>query len=124
MMNNTTKVNMELISFCGLYCAECSKYKKGKCSGCNENTKATWCKIRTCCLEKEVHSCADCTEFELVKDCKKFNSFFGRVMERIFSSDRQTALQMIREKGYDHFAGYMEENELITIPRRKTHKTK
>ena len=118
-MNTTTEEKIKLISFCGLYCAECPKYKKGKCTGCLEYNKATWCKIRTCCLEKNIKSCADCDEYSNIKECKKFNTFIGKLMERVFNSDRVAALEMIRDNSYDHFVSFMSDNNLVTLPRRK-----
>ena len=41
-------VDKKLIAKCGLYCGACNSYITGKCPGCNENVKATWCKIRNC----------------------------------------------------------------------------
>ena len=68
MDKKTITASTEYIAACGLYCGACRKYLNGKCPGCKQNEKATWCKIRQCCIEKEIHSCADCTMN--VKDCK------------------------------------------------------
>ncbi len=108
-------VNESLVSFCGLYCGSCPKYLKDKCPGCEGYEKATWCKLRTCCLQNGYSSCADCSEFSDVKECKKFNNFFSRVIGFILRSDRAAGIQMIKEKGYKGFASYMTENKLITI---------
>ena len=51
----------ELVARCGLYCGACGSYLKGRCPGCRENVKATWCKVRACCGEHSYASCADCT---------------------------------------------------------------
>ncbi len=29
-----------------------------KCPGCKNNEKASWCKIRQCCISKGYHTCA------------------------------------------------------------------
>lgn len=41
------------VAYCGLYCGACKSHRKGKCPGCRENSKATWCEIRKCCQEHE-----------------------------------------------------------------------
>ncbi|MBI9053555.1 MAG: DUF3795 domain-containing protein [Bacteroidales bacterium] len=114
-----TLVKSELVSFCGLYCGSCSKYKKGKCPGCAENEKATWCKIRSCCIEKGIKSCANCKEFQNVKDCKKFDNFVAKMFEFVFKSDRKAGIKMIKESGYDEFAKFMAENELVSMKKSK-----
>ena len=53
----------KLVAFCGLYCGACRAYLKDRCPGCHDHEKASWCKVRICCLEAGYSSCADCTEF-------------------------------------------------------------
>ena len=110
--------NIKLISYCGLYCGSCPKYLKGKCPGCEGNEKATWCKIRTCCLDKGIKSCADCDEFTDVKECRYQNGVLSKVMSVFFNSDRPAAISLIQEHGYEKFAKYMAENKMITMMRR------
>jgi len=112
-------VDSKLVSFCGLYCGPCSKYLKGKCPGCAENEKATWCKIRSCCIEKGINSCAECNEFSDVKDCKKFDNFVAKMFEFVFKSDRKAGIKMIKESGYDEFARYMAENQMVSMKKQK-----
>ena len=107
----------KMIAFCGLYCAACGKYTKGSCSGCAENAKATWCKIRSCNLEKGYKSCADCKEFSNPMDCKKFNNIFSKFFAMVFRSDRNACIAMIKERGYDGFAAHMSENKLQSLKR-------
>ncbi|MBN2214026.1 MAG: DUF3795 domain-containing protein [Bacteroidales bacterium] len=104
-----------LVSMCGLYCGACPKYLKDKCPGCEGYEKATWCKVRTCCLQHGNSSCADCKEFEDVMECKKFNNLFSRIIGFILRSDRAACIEMIKEIGYEKFASYMASNKLITI---------
>ena len=111
--------NMKQVAACGLYCGACGKFKKGKCVGCRENEKASWCGIRKCCIEHNYTSCADCSEFENLKDCKKFNNFMGKVMGIIMNSDRFACIYRIREIGNESFAMEMEEKGLQSIKRRK-----
>lgn len=118
-METNIEVNKDLVSYCGIYCATCSKYKKGKCPGCAKNGKATWCKIRHCCIEKNISSCAECNEFSDVKDCKKFDNFVSKMFEFVFKSDRKAGIRMIKENGYEEFAKYMAENNLVAVKKKK-----
>lgn len=112
---NEIQVNKELVSCCGLYCGSCGKYINGKCPGCAKNEKATWCKIRKCCLEKGIDSCAQCDVYSNVKDCKMFDNFVAKMFEFVFRSDRKAGIKMIKESGYEEFAKYMAENKLVSI---------
>jgi len=96
-----------LIAYCGLYCGECGKYKKGKCLGCQKNEKASWCTVRKCCIENGKVSCADCTVYASASECKKFNNIFSKLFGFLFGSDRQASIDMIKEKGYDAYAEEM-----------------
>ncbi|MDA3892826.1 MAG: DUF3795 domain-containing protein [Salinivirgaceae bacterium] len=106
------------VSFCGLYCGNCSKFKKRKCPGCQENSKAAWCKIRTCCLENNYKSCADCDE-PGINNCKKFNNPIGTLFGYIFNSDRAAGIRLIQDEGYQNFVCHLEEINRMAIPRRK-----
>ena len=108
-------VEKNLVSFCGLYCGACSKYLKEKCTGCHEYEKATWCKIRTCCIENKYESCAVCGEFADVNDCKKYNNFISKVIGFVLRSDRKAGIEMIKAKGYEEFARYMAESKLVSL---------
>lgn len=106
-----------LVAYCGLYCGACRSYLTGKCKGCNGNEKATWCKIRQCCMENKYLSCADCTTVEL-KDCKKFNNMFAKIIGLVLNSDRTACIDRIKEKGYEEFASEMTVNKRQTLGRR------
>ena len=107
-----------LIAYCGLYCGACRSYLKGKCPGCRENEKATWCDIRKCCMENSYASCADCASIEPMK-FKKYNTFISKVIGLLFNSDRNACLNRIREAGYDGFAGEMALNKMQTIRKKR-----
>lgn len=94
------------VAACGLCCGACGKYVKGKCSGCRLYEKATWCAVRTCCIEHEWQSCADCTLMPL-GECKKFNNFIAKIFAVLFRSDRRGCIERIREIGPDAFAAEM-----------------
>jgi hypothetical protein len=112
-------VNSKLVSYCGLYCGSCGKYLKGKCPGCAGNEKASWCKIRLCCINKDISSCSECDEFDDVQNCKKFDNFVAKMFEFVFKSDRKAGIKMIKESGYEEFAKYMAENKLISMKKHK-----
>ncbi len=104
-----------LVAYCGLYCGACKKHLSGSCPGCHENSKASWCKIRSCNIEHSYSSCAECKEFSNPMDCRKFNNFFSKVFALIFKSDRAACIARIRETGYEEFAKYMAENGLQSV---------
>lgn len=112
------KVDPGLVAFCGLYCASCGAFRKGRCPGCAENAKATWCKVRSCCREHGWQSCADCTEHADPKDCRLFDSWIAGIIGVVMNSDRRACILKIREIGRDRYAAYMAEQGRQTIPRR------
>ena len=104
-----------LISYCGLYCGACYKFKKSKCPGCEQNTKASWCKIRTCCIEKEISSCAHCDEYSDVKTCKKFSNPVSKLFEFVFRSDRKKGIELLRQEGPEAFEQFMSSKGWVSI---------
>jgi hypothetical protein len=106
-----------LVACCGLYCGACKKYLRGSCPGCRENHKASWCAVRTCCLEKKIASCADCQEFANPRDCAKFNSFISRVIGFVLRSDRAKCIDAIKKQGYEAFAAEMASKRLQSLRR-------
>ncbi len=107
----------DLIAFCGLYCGACKRLRRDKCPGCAGNEKASWCAVRTCCLEHGYRSCADCSEMDDIADCAKLNGFMAKVFGFVFRSDRNACLSRISEGGYEAFAEHMAEHGIQTIPR-------
>jgi hypothetical protein len=107
--------NKEMVAFCGLYCGACRKYLTGSCPGCHGNTKASWCKIRSCNMEHGYGSCADCKEFTNPMDCKKFNNIFSKFFALVFKSDRAACITKIKADGYENFASFMAENKLQSV---------
>jgi hypothetical protein len=106
-----------LVACCGLYCGECKKYINKKCPGCRANVKATWCKIRTCCLDNKYFSCADCKSFSQPMACKKFNNIFSKFFALIFKSDRNACIGRIKEVGSEKYADEMDAKKEMTIKR-------
>ena len=109
--------DINLIAKCGLYCGACRSYLSGKCPGCTDNVKATWCKVRSCCIENNLKSCADCTSIDL-KDCKKYTSFISKMIGVVLNSDRAACVERIRVIGHPKFAAEMASLKRQTIPRR------
>ena len=110
--------NSNFISYCGLYCAACSSFKKGSCPGCVRNEKASWCKVRKCNISKEIRSCADCKEFSNVNDCSKFNNFAAKAFGIVFNTDRHKGIDFIKYKGYEAYAKKMAEMDRVCLKRR------
>ncbi|MCP4754048.1 MAG: DUF3795 domain-containing protein [Proteobacteria bacterium] len=95
------------VAFCGLYCGACRAYLKEKCPGCRDNEKATWCKIRSCCLENDLLSCADCKTFTDPNQCKMFSNFVSKIFGFVFRSNRKACICSISELGYEKYAENM-----------------
>ncbi|HEY41366.1 MAG TPA: DUF3795 domain-containing protein [Dehalococcoidia bacterium] len=109
--------NPDLVAYCGLYCGACRSYLRDKCPGCHENEKAKWCKIRVCCIDNKYLSCADCQQYDNLKDCKLFNNFMAKIFSFIFRSDRPACIQQIRELGIQGHADNMAETKRQSIKR-------
>ncbi|MBT4089219.1 MAG: DUF3795 domain-containing protein [Deltaproteobacteria bacterium] len=111
------EVDVKNVAFCGLYCGACKKYLNGKCDGCQGNEKASWCKVRSCCLENGYQSCADCKTYADPNDCKMYDNFMARLFGFIFRSDRQACIGYIKKEGYEKFAEFMAQNRQVTMRR-------
>lgn len=66
-MNNKQQL-LNIVSYCGLYCKACPSYNRGTCLGCRSEEqqprKSKWsCKIRKCCIRKEIDHCGECDDF-------------------------------------------------------------
>lgn len=118
MEGNTTD-QVQLVAFCGLYCVNCGRYRKGKCPGCKDNQKATWCKIRTCCLEKDIANCSACDTYNDPKECGKFNNILSRVIEMISGTDRSLCIRYLQNKPVEKFVEMMNDTERMNIPKEK-----
>jgi len=107
----------KLVAYCGLYCGACKRYRQEKCQGCHENEKATWCKVRSCCMNNQFSSCAECKEFSDPNDCKMFNNFMSKIFAFIFRSNRAACIQQIRDIGIQGHADKMSELKLQSLKR-------
>jgi hypothetical protein len=106
-----------LVAFCGLYCGACGSYLKGRCPGCQKNEKASWCKVRTCCLKQEFASCADCKENKDPMECRNFNNFISKLFALVFRSDRAACIGRIRKLGIKEYAAEMASSRQMTKKR-------
>lgn len=106
------------VSFCGLYCNNCRKYKKGRCPGCLKNEKATWCKIRKCCMKHSYRTCAECREMT-PRQCKNYNNIFAKFFEVVFKSDRKGSIDYIREHGIVPYVTMMEERQSMVLKKER-----
>jgi len=109
--------NKALVAFCGLYCGACGQFLRGKCAGCVKNEKATWCSIRKCCSGHSWGSCAECTLFSDVNDCKKFNNMMSKIFAIIFRSNRKACVKKIKAEGRERFAVIMAGMKRHSLPR-------
>jgi hypothetical protein len=53
-------------SRCGVRCSVCERREKGICPGCLIMEKPFWggtCKVRTCCMQKNIDHCGQCQSF-------------------------------------------------------------
>ena len=98
------KSNDVIVAYCGLVCTNCGMYLKGKCEGCHsERPMNRNCKMKACAMERKYITCADCTEFDNLKECKKLNNLVSKFFGFIFHTDRIGNLNRIREVGLDAF---------------------
>ena len=89
----------ELVAYCGLFCGACGRYLRETCAGCHENSKASWCKVRSCNIERHYASCAECVEYPNAVDCTKFNNVFSKVIGFVLRSDRPACIAQIKAVG-------------------------
>jgi len=111
------EVDSKLVARCGLYCGACRSYRSGKCPGCHENAKATWCKVRTCCAENNYNTCAECKDFSDPNACKKFNNVVSKIFAVVFRSDRAACIEQIKRLSVEGHAAAMAESKTQTIKR-------
>jgi hypothetical protein len=112
------RIDPNLIARCGLYCGACGKFQKGSCPGCHENSKASWCKPRSCCNESGFASCADCKTVQDPRACPKFDSVIANLFGLVFNSDRAACIAKLRDLGPDAYAAFMASHRLQSLPRR------
>ncbi len=98
-------MSIEAIGCCGAYCGTCPELLNGNCKGCKlgyasgeRDLSKARCRMKVCCVGKELDSCADCAEY---KSCDVLNAFLGKNSYK-YKKYRQ-ALESIRANGYEKF---------------------
>ena len=62
----SVKEKSKIESRCGIECSKCKFLKEEVCIGCTNITKPFWadaCPVKTCCENKQIECCGQCTEF-------------------------------------------------------------
>ncbi|MFZ2445423.1 MAG: DUF3795 domain-containing protein [Syntrophobacteraceae bacterium] len=111
-------VDPNLVASCGLYCGACAAYLKEKCPGCRENEKASWCKVRACCLARGYATCAECGDYSDPRACGKYNNFISKLFGLVFNSNRAACIDQLKDLGIEGHAKKMAEMRMRTIRRR------
>ena len=114
---NTVTANPDLIAYCGLYCGACKAYLSGRCPGCRENTKTSWCKVRACCSGSGYTTCAGCTTHADPRQCARYNNLISRLFGLIFRSNRAACIDRLRAIGTKVFAAEMAAAKRHSLPR-------
>jgi hypothetical protein len=93
------------IGCCGAYCKTCPELRRSRCQGCKigyENGKRdirkAKCKMKVCCIEKKLNTCADCDTYSI---CELIQEFYGKKSYKYRKYEEATLF--IREKGYSNF---------------------
>lgn len=102
-MSESNKQEM-IIAYCGLCCTNCGMYQKKKCLGCHSDKPMNRnCQMKACAAARGFVTCAECSDFTDLKDCKKLYNIISRFFGFIFRSDRIGSLNSIREIGLEGF---------------------
>lgn len=70
-------------------------------------------------MEHNRATCADCTDFDNLKECKKLNNFMAKMFGLVFNSDRVASLTFIKDQGTDAFVSKMESEKAMTFKRKR-----
>jgi len=93
-----------IVACCGLVCTNCGMYLKEKCKGCHSDRPMNrHCKMKACTTERKHATCAECSDFENLKDCRKLNNVVSKFFGFVFRTNRIGNLRRIREVGIDAF---------------------
>jgi hypothetical protein len=98
-------MSIEEIGCCGAYCKTCRIYPENICKGCkigyknkDRDIEKAKCKMKVCCIKKELLSCADCKQYE---SCEILQGFYKKNGYKY--KKYKEALEFIRKNGYKKF---------------------
>jgi hypothetical protein len=93
------------IGCCGAYCKTCPEYRNTRCRGCKigykdgeRDIKKARCKMKVCCIQKGLDTCADCESYPT---CTIIQDFYSKKSYKYKKCEEAT--QFIRAKGYCDF---------------------
>jgi hypothetical protein len=93
-----------IVGCCGLVCSKCGSYTSKKCRGCRgERPIFQNCKIRKCNIDKGYDTCADCKDFQDLRECRKLNNIISKIFGFFSHTNRIEGLNRIREIGLEKF---------------------
>jgi hypothetical protein len=93
-----------IVACCGLICSKCGFYTNNKCLGCRGKRPVFRnCKIRKCNIDNEHDTCADCRDFQEIRECNKLNNMIIKLFGFISGTNRIGNLDRIREIGLEKF---------------------
>jgi hypothetical protein len=101
------KENMSILEIgcCGAYCRTCKEFRNDRCQGCkigykdgSRDIRKAKCKMKICCIGKNLDSCADCGSYIT---CETIQDFYNKKSYKYKKYEEATLF--IREKGYSNF---------------------
>lgn len=93
-----------ILAYCGLVCSECGMFLRAKCQGCHSDKPMYRnCKVKQCAEAREYTTCADCEDFQNLKECRKLYNLLSWFFGFIFRTNRIANLNKIREIGLEEF---------------------
>jgi hypothetical protein len=99
------KMSILEIGCCGAYCKTCAEHRNSRCQGCRigyedgkRDIKKARCKMKVCCIEKGLNTCADCDTYST---CDIIQRFYSKKSYKYKKYEQATLF--IREKGYSSF---------------------
>jgi hypothetical protein len=97
-------MSLKEIGCCGAYCRTCRAYGVA-CKGCKigydtgeRDIAKARCKIKLCCLSRQLETCADCSQYMV---CRVLAALYAKSGYK-YGKYRQ-ALDYVRENGYEAF---------------------
>lgn len=93
------------IGCCGAYCKTCKVYQSELCKGCKigydngeRDISKAKCKIKICCIDKKMNSCADCPDYDNCSVIQEFHKHQGYKYDKY-----KQAIEYIKDNGYEEF---------------------